>query len=140
VGDLRTEVGGLRIEVGDLRTEVGVLRTDVGVLRTEVGDLRTEVGGLRTEVGGQRVELGGLRTQMEQFNRDTRRHFEVIAESLRDDIKLLAEGQAAIIARLDASLADRDADRSTLEFHDLRLTRLETHQGLEPPSRPVRRP
>ena len=78
-----------------------------------------------------------LRAQMEE----TRRHFNVVGESLRDDIRLLAEGQTAIIARLDASLVDRDADRATLGQHDLRLIRLEKHAGLEPPRprRPRRR-
>jgi hypothetical protein len=72
----------------------------------------------------------------DQQSEDLRRYFNVVAESLRDDIRLLAEGQTAIIARLDATLADRDADRATLAEHDLRLTRLERHAGFEPPRPP----
>jgi hypothetical protein len=43
---------------------------------------------------------------------EIRRHFNVVAESLRDDIRLLAEGQMAIVARLDGMVVDLDTDRS----------------------------
>lgn len=49
----------------------------------------------------------------------TRRHFDVVAERMRDDIKLVAEGHAAL--RRHATETDR-----TLKEHDRRLNRLET--------------
>jgi hypothetical protein len=57
------------------------------------------------------------REEMRRSSEETRRHFDVVAEGLRDDIRLLAEGQVTIVA----------------------LARLERHAGFEPPPRPVRR-
>ncbi len=94
---------------------------------------------LHADVAARDELILSTREEMRRSSEETRRHFDVVAEGLRDDIRLLAEGQVTIVARLDASLADRDTDRATLAGHDLRLARLETHGGFEPPSRPVRR-
>ena len=37
-----------------------------------------------------------LRAEVEAEGERTRRHFDIVAESLRDDIRLIAEGQAAL--------------------------------------------
>ena len=76
--ELHTDVAGLRTEV---RTEIAGLRaelhTDIDGLRTEV---HTEIAGLRTEM---RTEIAGLRVDMREGDETTRRHFDVVAESLR---------------------------------------------------------
>lgn len=55
----------------------------------------------------------------------TRRHFDVIAESLRDDIRMLAEGQAALHQRVDVFRNELKADIAAL---DRRVMRLEAAQ------------
>ena len=66
------------------------------------------------------------RDEMFQMMRDegerTRRHAEVMNESLRDDIRLLAEGQVALHQRIDDVRAELKGDISAL---DRRLMRLE---------------
>ena len=53
---------------------------------------------------------------------ETRRHFDVVAEGLRTDIRMIAEGIVAVQARCDIRHHDvMDA----LTRHDRRLTRLE---------------
>ena len=56
-------------------------------LRTEFQDLRTEFQDLRTEFQDLRTELLGTIADSEQRMRT---HFDVVTESLRDDIKLIA--------------------------------------------------
>ena len=56
-------------------------------LQTEFRGLRTEFEGLRTEFEGLRTELLGTIADSEQRMRT---HFDVVTESLRDDIKLIA--------------------------------------------------
>ena len=68
----------------DLRTEIQEVRTD---LRREIQDVRTD---LRTEI------------------QDVKRHSDVIAESLRGEIRLVAEG----VIGLD--------EKFTLEFKNVR--------------------
>ena len=68
----------------DLRTEIQEVRTD---LHTEIQELRTDV---RTEI------------------QDVKRHSDVIAESLRGEIRLVAEG----VIGLD--------EKFTLEFKNVR--------------------
>ena len=122
VSELREEVGGLRVEVGELRGEVGVLRrevdglkVEVGELRSEVDDLHAEVDGLRTEVGGFHGRFGGLSGDLialrDEFNsfrqearataEETRRHFHVLTEDVRHDIRGVAEGVIGLSERMN---------------------------------------
>ena len=56
----------------------------------------------------------------------TRRHFDVVAEGLRDDIRMIAEGVVSLHARVDAHRAETTG---VLANHDRRLTRLETSRA-----------
>lgn len=53
---------------------------------------------------------------------ETRRHFDVVAEGLSADIRMVAEGLVALVARVDAQHADI---KGVLVEHDRRLMRLE---------------
>jgi hypothetical protein len=52
----------------------------------------------KAELAEVRTEL---RTEIRTEARETRRHFDVVAESLRDDIRLLADGLVGVTQRLD---------------------------------------
>jgi predicted nucleic acid-binding Zn-ribbon protein len=95
---------GRRIDAleGSLRSEVGSLRGEVGSLRGEVGSLRDEFGSLRDEFGSLRDEFGSLRSEVRAGLAENRRHGEALFESLRDDIRMLAEGFATLTAKLDS--------------------------------------
>lgn len=62
------------------------------------------------------------KAELREEGERTRRHFDVIAESLHDKITLIAEGHAALSASLDTF---RQETRAGLAHHDLRITRLE---------------
>lgn len=49
------------------------------------------------------VRIDGLDRRQEQGFEEIRRHFDVIAESLHDDIRMIAEGLVALSARVDAA-------------------------------------
>jgi chromosome segregation ATPase len=112
--ELRTETGALRAETAELRQE---LRTETGALRAETAglrlELRAETGALRAETGALRAETAELRLEMRQTAGETRRHFDVVAESIRSDVRAVAEGVAAnteAIERLGTGLrAEMDA-------------------------------
>ncbi|PYQ33864.1 MAG: hypothetical protein DMF55_10785 [Acidobacteria bacterium] len=56
-------------------------------------ELRTEIQGVRTALRtGIQEGLGGLRTEIQEV----RRHSDVVAESLRGEIRLVAEGVAGL--------------------------------------------
>jgi hypothetical protein len=55
----------------------------------------------------------------------TRRHFDVVAESLRGDIRLVAEGHAGLQQRVDRLETEVKAADATL---DRRATRLEAER------------
>jgi hypothetical protein len=59
-------------------------------------------GSLRGEIGSVRSEIGSLRSEVRAGLAENRRHAEVLFESLRDDIRMLAEGFATLTARLDS--------------------------------------
>jgi len=100
-GTLRGEFGTLRGEFGTLRGEFGTLREEFGTVRGEVGTLRGEVGTLRGEVGTLRGEFEALRQEVRDTAAETRRHFDVVAEHLRHDIRGIAEGVIGLSERVD---------------------------------------
>jgi len=111
VGDLRTEI---QVAVAPLATkaEVTGVTTDVAALKTDVTTLKTEVTALKVELYAA-IRAEGV---------ETRRHFDVVAEGMHADFRILAEGFVATEARCDTR--HRDVTR-TLNEHDRRLTRLE---------------
>ena len=52
-------------------------------------------------LGSLRQEFVGLRQEVRDTAAETRRHFDVVAESLRQDIRAVAEGVAATTERMD---------------------------------------
>ena len=82
-------------DVTELRGETRQLRVDVTELRGETRQLRVDVTELRRDMTELRVELrDGLA--------ENRRHAGVLFESLRDDIRVLAEGFATVSTKLDS--------------------------------------
>jgi hypothetical protein len=78
---------GLRAEMlAEMRALSEGLRAEMGGL---ADGLRAEMGGL---ADGLRAEMGGLRAEI----RDGKRHSDVVAESLRSEIRLVAEGVAGL--------------------------------------------
>ena len=76
----------------------------------------------KAEVQGLEAAMARLETTVAVTAEETRRHFDVVAESLHGDIRLIVEGLLAAEARSDAR---HDATNATLTQHDRRLTRLE---------------
>ena len=85
--ELRGESAAVRDELGDeIRRESSSIREDLR------GEIRRESSAIRQELGAEfRDGLAGVR-----------RHAEVLHESLRDDIRILADGFAVISTKLDS--------------------------------------
>ena len=92
----------------------GRIDTLTGEVRGLREEFRAEVGGLRNELqgglDGVRYELraeiraseAALREEIRSGLAETRRHADVLFESLRDDIRLVAEGLGTLTTRLDS--------------------------------------
>ena len=74
-----------------------------------------------------------LRSALREEGERTRRHFDVVAEGLRDDIRLIAEGHDTVQRGLEAQRKETKAVRVDVDRLDVRVTRLEAE-------RPTRRP
>jgi hypothetical protein len=73
--------GGLREELGGLRDE----------LRADMGELRS----------GLREEMGGLRDELRAETAEVRRHAGALADDLRAEIRMVADGVALANERID---------------------------------------
>ena len=90
--DLETSnaIGSLRQEVGQRMTAVeDALRGDIRKLREE---MRGELGQLREEMRGE----------MREMREELMHHAMVLTDSVRDDIRIVADGLAMVGAKLDA--------------------------------------
>jgi len=76
-------------------------KKDLEALRT---DMVTDLTAVRAEMATKKG-LEALRSETQlgfvNFSSEIRRHFDVVAESLRGDIRLLADGYSYLGARLD---------------------------------------
>lgn len=81
--------------------EFGTLRGEFGTLRGEFGTVRGELGNLRQEFGTVRGEFAALRHEVRDSAAETRRHFDIVAEDLRHDIRGIAEGVIGLSERVD---------------------------------------
>ncbi len=94
--------------------------------KTDLADLRAELKG---DIADLRTEL---KAELKAESEQTRRHFDVVAEGLRHDIRVVADRVVAAnesIANMKARFAEVDARHDAamriLTRHDRRLTRLE---------------
>ena len=77
---------------------LGAFRDDVS---RGFGTLREEFRTLRGEFGTLRGEFEALRQEVRDTAAETRRHFDVVAEYLRHDIRGIAEGVIGLSERVD---------------------------------------
>jgi hypothetical protein len=105
-------IKALRIELHEVEVRLSA-RIDAAALevRDQLGEeivesgmkLRGEMAELSTTLRG---EMGGLGTILRGEFRDglaeNRRHAEVLVETVRDDIRIVAEGVVALTAKVDA--------------------------------------
>ena len=121
----KADLAELRIatkaDLVELRT---AMKADLAELRTETkADLQAAIAPLATKAE--------VRAEIKAEGEQTRRHFDVVAEGIRSDVRLIAEGLAALQVSTDARHADV---MGVLIQHDRRLTRLENPPKRRSPS------
>lgn len=87
-----------RIDLLDATVREGFVsvRRDLG---GEIATLRQDLGG---EIATMRRDLDDLREETRDGLAENRRHTELLFESLRGDIRILAEGFASVSLKLDS--------------------------------------
>ncbi len=68
-------------------------------LRAEMAELRAEMAAVRAEMRTLRIEL---RAELGEGLAESRRHSDILTESVRDDIRIVAEGLVSLMAKVDA--------------------------------------
>ena len=66
-----------------------------------MGGFRSEMGGLRSEMGGLREEMGGLRNELRAETAEVRRHAGALADDLRSEVRMVADGVALANERVN---------------------------------------
>jgi len=97
--DVRFDGLERRIDGQDVRFDGLDARIDG--LEGRIEQLDARVKGLDARVEGLDARVDRLDQRQEQRFEETRRHFDVIAESLRDDIRMIAEGLVALSTKVD---------------------------------------
>jgi hypothetical protein len=134
--DLRGEIQALGT---DLRHEIQALGTDLrGEIRTSVVEMRGYVDErLQTSTVEMRAYVD---ERLQTSTVEMRRHFEVVGESLRGDIRAVAEGVALLSQRVDRGFAEQAGQVGALDGRVLRLeVRVKNLEDDRKPRRPRRR-
>jgi hypothetical protein len=117
--------------VQDLERRVSTVEQILPTLatKTDLADLRAAMKADLAAAIAPLATKADIAADLQRAADETRRHIDVVAEGLRADIWMIAEGVVSLHARVDAHHAQTTG---VLAEHDRRLTRLET-------SRPKRR-
>jgi hypothetical protein len=133
--EMRTEFAAVRDEMrtsptrDEMHTGFAAVREEMRAFPTR-DEMREGFAAVREEMRtfATREEVFATfptRDQMQQAIRDagegTRRHFDMVAESLRDDIRMLAEGVAALHQRVDNVRTELKGDIGALDRRVMRL-------------------
>lgn len=93
--DIKEEFTAVRGDLQNVSDRVREVDVRVREVDTRLSEVDTR---LSTEI--RRVE-STLRQEIREDGAATRRHFDVVAESVRDDIRIIAEGLIALDAKVE---------------------------------------
>jgi hypothetical protein len=121
-GEVRSVDAGLREALNQVVVDLrGEIRSGDAETRAYVDErLQTSSAGLLHHIGEQ------MREQIRESEERTRRHFDVVGESLRSDIRAVVEGMAASREQTDRRIDEEARRRDGLEG---RVVRLEVRVG-----------
>jgi len=145
-GEIQTSAADLRGEVRTFATELrGEIQTFAADLRGEIqtsatdlrGEIQTYAFDLRGEIQTSAAETRAyVDARLQTTTVEMRRHFEVVGESLRSDIRAVAEGVVLLGQRMDRGFAEQAGQVGGL---DRRVSRLEVRvKSLEDERKPRR--
>ena len=95
--DVAEEFERVHAEFGRVHEEFGRVHEEFGLVHEEFGRVHEEFGRVHEQFGLVHSDIAGLRTEIG----DVKRHATVLSESLRDEIRTLAEGYVATNERID---------------------------------------
>jgi hypothetical protein len=126
----------------ETREAIDRLGTGFDQLGTRLDQLDTRLDRLGTDLGGEiHASSTSLLQRIGELIREsesgTRRHFDVVAESLRGDIRAIAEGLAASREQTERQLGEQAGRTDRLEG---RVLRLQVHVSGLKADRKSRRP
>lgn len=100
--DLQATTDYLKEITDDLRKSTADLRKSTDARFDELkAQIRTQIKGLRREmIRHVRREIGHVRREIADQSKEDRRHFTMLAEDVRDSIRIVAEATAHNTARL----------------------------------------
>ena len=109
-----------KTDLADLRAAT---KTDLADLRAatkaDLADLRAAT---KADLAAAIAPLA-TKAEVKAQSEETRRHFDIVAEGLRAELRMVADGVVSLCASVDAHRAET---ASVLGNHESRLTRLET--------------
>jgi hypothetical protein len=133
--EIQTQVAGVEQSLREeISTRVGGAERN---LREEIQTVQTQVGEVRSHVDARLVETrDALETRIVESEERTRRHFDVVAEALRGDIRVLAEGITAVAEGSMRRDTETNGRVDRLEHRVLGLESRVSHlEGPRPPRR-----
>ena len=95
-------------------------------------EVRADIVEVKADIVEMKADIVTLDERIRSEGITTRRHFDVVAEGLRSEIRLLATAVATTSSTLERSIAENRSEHATfisvLENHEVRLTALERLQ------------
>ena len=127
--ELKTAMDGGFAEV---RADITEVKADIVVMKADIAELKADVVEIKEDIVLMKADIVTLDKRVTSEGITTRRHFDVVAEGLRSDMKLIAEAAMATANALERSTAEMRSEHATfisvLENHEIRLTALERVQ------------
>ena len=91
----------IKEDLSSLKADMAEVKADIVTLKADVSGLKADVSGLKADVSGLKADVSGLKADMAEV-KDRLLNLELIQENqILPHIRLLAEGHASLVERLD---------------------------------------
>jgi predicted nucleic acid-binding Zn-ribbon protein len=94
---IKSDISVLRSEMAEfkreLRAELSEFKSEI---RAEMSGVKSDVSTLKTDVSTLKSDVSTVRSEIKAEGEITRRHFDVVGEGLRAEIKVIADGHFAL--------------------------------------------
>jgi hypothetical protein len=132
---LRAEV---RAGFAEMRAGFQSVGTRLGGIDSRLAGHDTRFDAVDKRLDGHDTRFVSIETRITTEAEDTRRHFDIVAEGLRENFKNVIDKTVATGRKVDRLIASNAIEHAAFQEivtdHEVRITRLEGAAGLDPKS------
>src|SRR5262249_23829497 len=95
---MKSDMASMKGDMTLMKSDMVSLKGDMVSMKSDMSSMKSDMVSLKSDLASTKAEL---RSEMRAGFADAKRYTDVLFESLKDDIRIVADGVATITAKLD---------------------------------------